>query len=75
MDIYGVIGWPIKHSLSPEMHNAAFKKLGIEAEYKLFEVRPEELKDFILNRKDVAGFNITVPHKVRAMEKIGRAHV
>jgi len=68
MDIYGVIGWPIKHSLSPVMHNAAFKELGIDAEYKLFEVRPQELEDFILNRKDVAGFNITVPHKIRARE-------
>ncbi len=68
MNIYGVIGWPIKHSLSPAMHNAAFKELGIDAEYKLFEVRPEELEDFILKRKDVAGFNITVPHKVKAKE-------
>lgn len=68
MDIYGVIGWPIKHSLSPAMHNAAFKKLGIDAEYKLFEVRPEELEDFILNRKDVLGFNITIPHKIKARE-------
>ncbi|MFA4991079.1 MAG: shikimate dehydrogenase [Candidatus Omnitrophota bacterium] len=66
--LYGVIGWPIKHSLSPAMHNAAFKKLGIDAEYRLFEVPPEKLEDFILNRKDVAGFNITIPHKVRAKE-------
>jgi len=68
MNIYGVVGWPIKHSLSPAMHNAAFKELGIDAEYELFEVRPEKLKDFILNRKDVAGFNITVPHKIKARE-------
>jgi len=68
MNIYGVIGWPIKHSLSPAMHNAAFKELGIDAEYKLFEVSPEKLEDFILNKKDVAGFNITIPHKVRARE-------
>jgi shikimate dehydrogenase len=67
MNIYGVIGWPIKHSLSPAMHNAAFKELGIEAEYKLFEVRPEELGNFILNRKDAAGFNVTVPHKEKCM--------
>jgi shikimate dehydrogenase len=69
MDIYGIIGYPIKHSLSPAMHNAAFKKLGIDAEYRKFEVRPKDLKDFILNRKEVVGFNITVPHKVEA-EKI-----
>jgi shikimate dehydrogenase len=67
MDIYGVIGWPIKHSLSPAMHNAAFKALGIDAEYRLFEVRPEELEDFILKRKDAAGFNVTVPHKEKCM--------
>jgi len=72
MSIYGVIGWPIKHSLSPAMHNAAFKELGIEAEYKLFEVRPEELEDFILKRKDVAGFNITIPHKIKAKEIIDK---
>lgn len=70
MNIYGVIGWPIRHSLSPAMHNAAFKEMGIDAEYKLFEVRPEELEDFILKRKDVVGFNITVPHKIRAKEVI-----
>ncbi|MEK6733016.1 MAG: shikimate dehydrogenase [Candidatus Omnitrophota bacterium] len=68
MDIYGVIGWPVKHTLSPFMHNAAFKKLGIEATYTAFEVPPEKLEDFILNRKDVAGFNITIPHKIKARE-------
>lgn len=68
MDIYGVIGWPVKHTLSPFMHNAAFKKLGIEATYTAFEVSPEKLEDFILNRKDVAGFNITIPHKIKARE-------
>jgi len=68
MDIYGIIGYPIKHSLSPAMHNAAFKALGIAAEYKKFEVRPEGLEDFLLNMQDVKGFNITVPHKVRARE-------
>lgn len=68
MDIYGVIGWPVKHTLSPFMHNAAFKKLGIDAEYLAFEIPPEKLEDFILNRKDVAGFNITIPHKIKARE-------
>lgn len=67
MDIYGVIGWPIKHSLSPAMHNAAFKALGIDAEYRLFEVKPEELEDFILAKKSAAGFNVTVPHKEKCM--------
>ncbi len=68
MDIYGIIGWPIKHSLSPAMHNRAFKALGIDAKYEKFEIKPEGLEDFLLKRKDIKGFNITVPHKVRAKE-------
>jgi len=83
--IYGLIGYPVKHSLSPRMHNAAFQALNINAEYRLFEVKPEELKDFLLNKdfvardiegnsiyaKDIVGFNITVPHKVRVLELAG----
>jgi len=68
MDIYGVIGWPIEHSLSPVMHNAAFKEMGIDAEYRKFPVRPDQLEYFLLNRRDVVGFNITVPHKIKAKE-------
>ncbi|MDP8230679.1 MAG: shikimate dehydrogenase [Candidatus Gorgyraea atricola] len=81
MDTYGIIGYPVKHSLSPAMHNAAFKKLGIDAEYRKFEVKPTELEGFLLGNisvKDtdgnpihagqVKGFNITIPHKVKAKE-------
>lgn len=80
--IYGLIGYPVTHSLSPAMHNAAFNALNINAEYRLFEIIPDNLEDFLLtpdtevidtrgNRVragDIAGFNITVPHKVRAKE-------
>lgn len=81
--IYGLIGYPVKHSLSPLMHNAAFKAININAEYRLFEVKPEELEGFLEGTisvkdtdgrscfsKDVMGFNITVPHKIRAFEFI-----
>ncbi|MFC1621527.1 shikimate dehydrogenase family protein [Candidatus Omnitrophota bacterium] len=68
METYGIIGYPVKHSLSPAMHNAAFKELGIDAEYRKFEIKPDELEDFLLNRKDVLGFNVTVPHKVMAKQ-------
>ncbi|MFH1440931.1 MAG: shikimate dehydrogenase [Candidatus Omnitrophota bacterium] len=79
--IYGLIGYPVKHSLSPAMHNAAFKELKINAEYRLFEVKPEQLEDFLLKNievedmqkrkvftQDILGFNITIPHKIRARE-------
>lgn len=66
--LYGLIGYPVKHSLSPAMHNAAFQACGINAEYRLFEVKPHQLQDFLLNRKEIEGFNITIPHKVKARE-------
>jgi len=70
MDIYGVIGWPIKHSLSPAMHNAAFKALGIDAEYRAFEVLPDGLEKFFkgLFENGVKGLNVTVPHKEKCMQ-------
>jgi len=74
--IYGVLGYPAKHSLSPAMHNAAFQALKINAEYRIFEVKPEELEDFLLKKifdEGIAGFNITIPHKVRAREILEKA--
>jgi shikimate dehydrogenase len=67
--LYGVVGFPVKHSLSPAMHNAAFSSLGIQAEYRLFEVKPEELGSFFnsLRQKNIHGLNITVPHKQTAI--------
>jgi len=50
MDIYGVIGWPVKHTLSPAMHNAAFKELGMQdkAKYIKIPIEPDVLEDFLL---------------------------
>ncbi|MFH1062990.1 MAG: shikimate dehydrogenase [Candidatus Omnitrophota bacterium] len=64
--IYGLIGYPVKHSFSAAMHNAAFSHLGINASYALFEIKPDDLEDFLLSRTDLSGFNITIPHKVAA---------
>jgi len=75
MKLYGLVGFPVKHSLSPAMHNAAFKTLGIDAEYRLFEVCPDDLEDFITRRvfdEQIAGFNVTVPHKVAAWRIVER---
>ncbi len=57
--IYGLIGYPIKHSLSPAMHNAAFAALKINAEYKLFEVKPDNLENFLenLGREVISGLD------------------
>jgi shikimate dehydrogenase len=69
--VYGVLGYPARHSLSPLMHNAAFRALKINAEYKIFEVEPERLKAFLLKtvfRENISGLNITIPYKVKARE-------
>jgi len=61
--VYGVIGSPIAHSLSPPMQNAAFQAAGLNAVYLPFEV--SDLRDFLRCRAElgVAGFSVTLPHK------------
>lgn len=63
--IYGVLGWPTRHSLSPAMHNAAFHALKINAEYRIFEKNPQELEVFLnsLVKQNIYGLNVTVPYK------------
>lgn len=73
--IYGIIGNPLSHSLSPLMHNAAFKALKVNAVYKLFPLQDEqELKLFMDDLKDVGnpifGLNVTVPYKETVMPYI-----
>ena len=65
---YGLIGFPVKHSLSPAMQNAAFKELGIDAEYTLFEVEPNGLEVFLreIPARKILGLNVTIPHKIAA---------
>lgn len=69
MKTYGLIGFPVSHSLSPLMHNAAFKHLGINAEYGLFELKDQELKPFLrsLKEKGISGLNVTVPYKEKVI--------
>ncbi len=70
--VYGLIGNPIKHSLSPLMHNAAFSHLKINAKYKLFPLGDKELKIFLssLNKKNIRGLNITIPYKEKVLQLV-----
>ncbi len=75
--LYGLIGYPVSHSYSPYMHNAAFKKLKLKAAYVLFPVRPAAFgSDFkrVLGL-NVQGLNVTIPHKervIRYLDKVTR---
>lgn len=67
---YCIIGEPIQHSLSPGMQNAAFAALGLNCTYIAFRVPQNELKESIesLHSINIAGFNVTVPHKIEVMK-------
>lgn len=65
--LFGVLGHPVAHSLSPVMQQAAFDAAGCNARYVPLDVRPDQLDSFLQDarRTDVplAGFNVTAPHK------------
>lgn len=63
--IVGVIGDPVEHSRSPQMHNAAFAKADLDYVYVPFHVRPDDLATAIAGFKavNVVGINVTLPHK------------
>lgn len=65
----GLIGDPVTHSLSPQLHNAAFAQIGIVAEYELWPTPAAELADRVasLRAADVLGANVTLPHKRAVM--------
>jgi shikimate dehydrogenase len=67
---YCIIGDPVHHSLSPGMQNAAFAAMGLNCAYIAFRVPAGELKESIesLRSTNVAGFNVTIPHKVEVMK-------
>ncbi len=66
MKLLYLLGHPVAHSLSPAMQNAALRALGLDYEYRLLPVPPEGLVEKVaeLRDGDVAGFNVTIPHKV-----------
>ena len=61
----GVVGWPVEHSRSPQMHNAAYAALGMDWAYVPLAVPPERLADAVrgLAALGFAGVNVTIPHK------------
>jgi len=68
--IYGIFGHPVVHSLSPLMHNSAFRSLGLDCVYVAFDVAPENLKSaaIAIRSMNIKGINVTIPHKQRIMD-------
>jgi shikimate dehydrogenase len=63
---------PVKHSLSPVMHNAAFQALGIDAQYEAKDVPPEQLLTALeeLRQSETWGINLSIPHKETVLEHL-----
>ncbi len=64
--LLGIMGWPVAHSLSPAMHNAAIAALGVNYAYIPLPVEPNQLQAAVEGLKTieaVMGFNLTIPHK------------
>lgn len=72
----GVLGWPVSHSRSPAMHNAAFASLGLAGwRYQLLPVPPHLFEETVraLSGAGFAGANVTIPHKQAALRVADRA--
>ena len=69
---FGLLGKKLSHSLSPLLHNTFFEDIGIEAEYKLYEVNEDKIDNFknYMLENSIEGVNITVPYKKRFLDKL-----
>lgn len=67
--IVGLFGYPVEHTLSPAMHNAAFEALGLDCCYVAFSVHPDQLEGAVraIRALNLVGVNVTVPHKEKVI--------
>lgn len=67
-----LLGSPVAHSISPQMHNEAFRQLDLDYVYTAFDVAPEHLPEAVSALKlfNIRGFNLTMPHKTAMLELV-----
>ena len=72
--MFAVIGDPIDHSMSPNIHSAAFRELGMDCAYIAYRIPNGELEDGLegLKKINIAGFNVTIPHKIEIMRHLDK---
>ena len=71
---FAVIGDPIDHSLSPNIHSAAFREMNLDSSYIAYRIPKGELADGIegLKKIKIDGFNVTIPHKIEMMKYLDK---
>ena len=76
MKTYALLGRDIHYSLSPAMHNAAFKALGMNAEYKIFDIPEDDINNFFsdLKKGKISGCNVTIPYKEKTLKLVDECH-
>src|SRR5207247_5038630 len=72
--LFGVLGCPVRHSLSPAMQNAALAEMGLDGVYLAFEVQPEQLERALrgLAALGAGGVNLTIPFKESVLPLLDR---
>ncbi|WP_461210837.1 shikimate dehydrogenase [Desulfocurvus sp. DL9XJH121] len=68
--LYGIVGHPLGHSMSPALHNWALKERGLPGEYRAFPTPPGDLPAFMerVRAEPVAGLSVTIPHKLAVLD-------
>ena len=68
---FALIGCPLGHSISPQIHAELMKKAGVDGDYTLCEIKPEELEgaDYLA---DLDGYNVTIPHKTNIIPTLSK---
>ncbi len=71
---FAVIGDPIDHSLSPNIHSAAFREMRLNCSYIAYKISKDELEEGVhsLKNAEIAGFNVTIPHKISMMKYLDK---
>ena len=71
---FAVIGDPINHSLSPNIHSAAFRELNLDSSYIGYRIPKGELESGVegLKKIKISGFNVTIPHKIEMMKYLDK---
>ncbi|WP_272699087.1 shikimate dehydrogenase [Desulfovibrio sp. Fe33] len=71
---YGIIGWPLGHTMSPALHNHGFARLGLDARYEAWPLEPKDLPAFMERVRSVPihGLSVTIPHKRAVMACLDR---
>jgi len=71
---FGIIGWPLGHTMSPTLHTWGFGELGINAIYEAWPLEPHDVSTFMerVRTEPVSGASVTIPHKRSVMEHLDR---